>query len=331
MADSSASQSLDELLFSVIDGNTSISWDEANRRFSGLLIRAIYNVVRCDELLKSIQPSCMKPSDHEILVAYLRDRTTSSETELENNPEWKLWTISCLISDAQHRIAATFDRCIANWLLHFDPDLVEEERSLRIATEGALTVWVGTKIFALRAILTVLAHGHKSGKGTFRAHDSEALDQFNAAIELMKHIRKAIELVDTNAAARALLRAHRSFRASMKKTDQSNEPMSSCELLDRLHGKKQSILTDEECLTIVLGRVNDFKHRATGAKWEAQFAGKLYMRHIELAVTTQALRVVIRFFKLMASLTRDATAIAEDIGSRGQKGEESPPDALKRA
>ncbi len=322
-----ASQELSGLLFSEFDANKPIEWK--NDRMSAFLLRAAFNIVRCDEYLSTIPLTRVRPSIHRELYGALRNYALKGDLGFEEHDEWKFWSISCLINDAQYRIAATFDRCIAHWIIKFfrdvEPSHPQKERAAPI--EDLLHSWESVKLMTLKISLSSMKQVCDAMPDESGSTLSESLHKSMLSIE---RISSALWLSGTDTAAGAIRHAQNAYCRRIREVATSGDCLSAYRLIDQLSVCRQDAkgkiyerannMNDEECLAIVIGRVNDFKHRAIGPNIEEELKeeAKPYLRHIELAITIQALRIVTRFFKAMSACIEKASELGLEASKNNQ-------------
>ncbi len=334
MASTTTAPSLSSRLFSVLDEGKAIDW-EKNRVCSALLIRAIYNVIRCDDLLKKVHVKELRRSKHKVIVNSLR-KATGSDQELESHPQWQLWTVSCIISDTQHRIAAAFERSIVYWTLEFGHVETEDpraNRSERQNLENLANPWIGSRLLYLRFILLFAAEV-VSKHAKQRKQTGKLRELYEDAASVMSRHNKAMKTyADTSAAAFAI-RGAQDALYKLVSSGRIREYLAASDIVSGVRPTGKKALTDEQCLAIVIGRVNQFKHRITSPVSPDEFRrrSERYQRHIELAITIQALRAVICFYKAMVVCIENAPIEKHRGGkSNRRSGRGAPHSASSRA
>ncbi len=307
-----SAEHLSKALISELDRGSKIDWDGPHRRISGFLLRAAVDAVHCQQLLASIHTTRVRPSKHGDLFKAFREFSMGRSENLEKHDEWPLWMISSLISDSQHRIAATFDRCIGRWLLGFafNEEIPEDERKVKHGyIEERLYPWIGSRLLTLALLLTNASNNIRTPT---QPSDTIASDRFSTvcdeSLSLVTKIIAALPIADTASAATKIRSAQHELFKQLTPVERLEGHFSVIEIAAKLRHETGAPLTAEECLAITMGRVNDFKHRATSPKITGEFTdeSKPYMRHVELATTVQALGVAIRFFKCMAAYIENA-------------------------
>ena len=299
---------LADILLSGLEANNSFVLGK-ERRCSGLLIRATFNVIHCDEILRTVPLRKTHSSDHVVIGTALRKHGGRLTTKLENNPNWQLWAISCDISDAQHRIAATLERCVNRWLLMLgqNSELSEDQKRKEAHHfENSTSQWVGSRLTILRFLINFisdfLSRNHKADLAS-----QTFVKQCEQANALISDILEALApFVDTADAARAIGDVQRKLFGECVQAD-LDYCLSAADIMSMMKSDGKPLST-VHCLAITIGRVNDFKHRATNPIDPATFMDlKGYgHRHVELAIAVQALQAAIRFFNEMTNFLKNA-------------------------
>ena len=299
-----------QLLFKKLDEGGEIDW-QAHPRCSALLIRALHNIISADLILSKIPPARVLPRRHLAIASLVRRHRGGETQKLEERLEWQLWTVSCNIHDAQHRLAATLDRCVNYWTIQIAlmrGTLDQKRQSEKKYLQDNLPPWVGTQLLNLSLLLEMQLQLAALGIGQYAldAQKVRMLSDFDAAakrgLTTFSQLSDALhESSDTEKAAKAISFAEEHLFAS-EATQKRLKAVSASEFVSKLQSESDQLLSNEVCIAILQGRVNDFKHRALARTGRERH----YRYHVELAITAQAFLGVATFFKSMSACLKSA-------------------------
>ena len=246
----------------------------------------------------TISPSDVSPRNHGDMFKQIRAYLEFGQAA--KTQEWSLWNISSYIHDAQHRIVAIFDRCIGYWMISVGDENegrhkynVQWENDRLKGLEG-FHPWIGSRLITLKLLLRLDIRAKEVNPGDRNPAMHEFKRLATEAVERLDAIVAAVEAHSNTArAAQLVSNVENELHARL----QGTTPCSAYSVIGKMiesGAGASAALTDEQCLAVVMGIVNSFKHRALD-NFSRQVRHFRY--HTELAITVQALSATVRFEK----------------------------------